>query len=596
MPPDGAGGLLHGLFAASFLVTLPALAQEPPARDTTTGPATQVLAGPALLPTFPTNIPTGPLPPGARYVFTRDSILWSSSQSLADLLGRIPGVYIARGGFLGLPEYVSYAGRGAAAVEVYWDGLPLAPLGGDTVHLDLGTFPLTYLQRVDVHVLPATLRIFLTSERHETREPRSLIRVMSGSFKTAAYTALFQQRWPSGLGANLAAHFGGTDGASGENRSDQAFDAWVRMEWLPRATAGASYQVRRQTYDRDAVLTGRSPVAVSPRIPARHGTRSDYLLDVFLATRPDGLGWRVQAGLGSSAWTSDSVIADQRLRQAYLGLGYRGSALAAEVRGRVADARTTSTLEGRLAWTPTTGIVLAADGRHRRHTGDRSSTDLHATAAMWKGPVALVGTIAKSSAVQAPVLPADTAQESLDKSLRLSLSTRPLAASIGLVERDTYEPLPFSELPVVPAFGPSVKGTWLVVEGQVQPWKPLTLSGWHQRARDAAAADFQPPSMSRVQLTFRSKFWRTFRSGAFDLKVQFALESWEDGAAGRTSSGAPIPLEGVTYQEWLVTFQIMDFTAFWDLRDAALVQKQYVPGLSFPHNAQVFGVRWEFRN
>jgi hypothetical protein len=57
-----------------------------------------------------------------------------------------------------------------------------------------------------------------------------------------------------------------------------------------------------------------------------------------------------------------------------------------------------------------------------------------------------------------------------------------------------------------------------------------------------------------------------------------------------------IVLEPVTYQEWSVAFQIVDFTAFWNLRDAALAQKQYIPGLPYPHNAQVFGVRWEFAN
>ncbi|MBI3982750.1 MAG: TonB-dependent receptor plug domain-containing protein [Gemmatimonadetes bacterium] len=595
MRPTGAGSCLTGLVVALALAPLSAHGQEPPARDS--APSPQALAAPVspFLPTFPIQTAPGPLPPGTRYVFTRDSILWSSSQTLADLLGSVPGVYVAKGGFLGLPEYAYYGGRGAAGVEVYWDGLPLMPLGGDSVYLDLGTVPLTYLRRVDVQVLPATLRVFLISERHEGRDPRSLIRVMSGSFKTAAYTGLFQQRWPSGLGANLAAHFGGTDGASGENRSDQAFDGWVRLEWMPSARAGASYQVRRQTYDRDAVRTGRTPAVVPERIPQRHGARSDYLFSVFAASRPDGLGLVLDAGIGSSAWTNDSIPDDQGVRQAHVGLGYRASTLAAEVRGRVGDSRTTSGVDGRLAWSPVPGIALAGDARYRRHTGTRSSSDVHATAALWRGPLALVGAIAKSEAVQAPALRADTAQETLDRSLRLSFSTRPLGASLGLVERDAYRPLPFAEFPVLPRAGRSSKGSWLVAEGHVQPWKPLTLAGWYQHPR-GGTADFQPPAMSRVQATFRSKFWRTFRSGAFDLKVQFALESWDDGTAGLTDAGAPIPLEAVTYQEWHVAFQILDFTAFWDLRDAALAQKQYVPGLSFPPNAQVFGVRWEFSN
>jgi hypothetical protein len=97
-------------------------------------------------------------------------MLWSSAITLADLLGSIPGVYIARGGFLGQPEFVMYGGRGPAGVEVYWDDFLMYPVGADTVYVDLGRISLSYLQRVDVEVLPALLRVFLVSERHDRIE------------------------------------------------------------------------------------------------------------------------------------------------------------------------------------------------------------------------------------------------------------------------------------------------------------------------------------------------------------------------------------------------------------------------------------------
>jgi hypothetical protein len=56
-------------------------------------------------------------------VFDRDSILWSNAATLSDLLARIPGVYVARAGFVELPEYTVYAGRGGQGIELYWDGL-----------------------------------------------------------------------------------------------------------------------------------------------------------------------------------------------------------------------------------------------------------------------------------------------------------------------------------------------------------------------------------------------------------------------------------------------------------------------------------------
>ncbi|MBI2401181.1 MAG: TonB-dependent receptor plug domain-containing protein [Gemmatimonadetes bacterium] len=554
-----------------------------------------------VVPTTPEVVPPAPLPPGSRYTFTRDSIPWSTAQTLADLLGAIPGVYLARAGFLGLPEYVVYGGRGAAALQVSWDGLPLEPLGGDSVYLDPSQIPLTYLRRVDVEMLPAQLRVYLVSERHETLPPRSVVRVMSGDFRTASYTGLFQKRWSSGLGLNLAGNFLTSEGASQSNRESQAFDLWAKGEWLPTATTGVAYQIRRQQSDRDAVRQGEGVVPVVERVPARHGARTDALFTVFAGSRPYDLGFRGSAGLGTSRWSQDSVLGDRQVRQAFGTMAYRGARVVVEATGRLADARTTSALEARVGWSPLPGIAAAADAALRRHEGDRRSRAAHVSAALYRGPFSVVAQWAVQDGVQAPALLADTAQETADRALRIGFDTRPLTGHLALVRRDAYQPLSFGELPVIPALAATRAATYLVADARLQPIKALTLDGWYATPRDAGprgAADFQPPTHGRAQLTFRSKFWRTFRSGAFDLKVQIAMESWSGGTAGLDAGGAPRLLEGVTLWETFLAFRIVGFTMFWDLRDAVTTQteKQYVPGLNYPHNAQVFGVRWEFRN
>ena len=554
-----------------------------------------------VVPTAPEAVPPPPLPPGSRYVFTRDSMPWSTAQTLADLLGAIPGVYLARAGFLGLPEYVVYGGRGAATLQVYWDGLPMEPLGGDSVHVDPSHVPLTYLRRVDVEVLPAQLRVYLVSERHETLEPRSVVRVMSGDFRTSGYTGLFQKRWPSGLGLNLAANVVGSEGASNARRESQAFDIWAKGEWLPTASTGVAYQLRRQQYDRDSVTQGDGGVALPVRVPARHGARTDALFTLFAGSRPHDLGVRASAGMGTSSWSNDSLLGDRHVRQAFATLGYRDGRLTAEATGRLADARTRSALETRLGWSPVPGIALAGDASWRRHQGDRESRAAHVSAALYRGPFSVVAEWAVQNGVQAPALLADSAQETLDRALRIGWDTRPLGGHVGLVRRDAYQPLPMTELPVIPALAATRAATYLVADARLQPIKALTIDGWYSEPRDAGptgAADFQPPTHYRAQLTFRSKFWRTFRSGAFDLKVQVAVESWTAGTAGLGTGGAPLTLPGVTIWETFLAFRIVGFTAFWDLRDAITtpVRKQFVPGLTYPNNAQVFGVRWEFKN
>jgi hypothetical protein len=598
-------------------------AQQPTARPDSTRPARVDSAGPGparqdttgraaahdtlpgwpylsrgVLPTVQAEAPPGPLPPGTRYVFTRDSITWSTAQTLADLLTAIPGVYVARGGFLGLPEYVMYGGRGAAALQVLWDGMPLLPLGPDSVYVDPARIPLTYLRRVDVEVLPATLRVYLVSERNESLAPRSLVRVLSGAFHAASYAGIFQNRWPSGLGLDLAGNFVGGNGSNQNNYHIGAFDVWAKATWLPTASTSVSYQIRRQQYDHDSVPAGAG-AATAVGIPAVHGARTDAIFAMSVSQRPFAMGWHATAGFGTSSWSNDSVIGDRGVHQAFASVGYQAPRWQAEASGTLADVRTTRALTTRVSWTPLPALVLAGDATLARLQGGRSSRAADASAALLVGPLSLVGEISTADAVQAPALLADTTQRTVDRAVRLRLNTAPLGGDIGLVRRAAYQPLPLGELPVIPSLAGTQAATYLVVDARLQPINALSLHGWYESPRtpgNQVAADFEPPSHVRADVTFRSKFWRTFRSGAFDCQIQLAMESWGAGTAGLDANGSPITLPGVTYYETSLSFQIVGFTAFWDMRDARNTRKQYVPGLPYPSIAQVFGVRWVFTN
>jgi hypothetical protein len=551
-----------------------------------------------LLPTAQAEVPPGPLPPGSRYVFTRDSITWSTAQTLADLLSAIPGVYVARAGFLGLPEYVVYGGRGAAAVELYWDGMPLLPLGPDSVYVDPARIPLTYLRRVDVEVLPATLRVYLVSERNESLAPRSLVRVLSGAFHAASYAGIFQKRWASGLGLDLAGNYMGGNGSNRNDYNIGAFDLWAKATWLPSASTSVSYQIRRQQYDHDDVPAGAGAVTTQG-IPAVHGARTDAILAMSVVQHPFAMGWRASGGFGASGWSNDSVIGDRSVHQAFVSVGYQAPRWQVEATGSLADVRTTGAVSARASWTPVPAVVVAGDAALARLEGGRSRRSADASVALLAGPLSLVGELSTADAVQAPVLLADTAQRTVDRAVHLGLATGPLGGHIGLVRRAAYQPLPFGELPVIPGLAATQAATYLVADARLQPIKPLSLNGWFETPRspgNRAVADFQPPSHARADLTFASKFWRTFRSGAFDCRIQVALESWSAGTAGVDANGSPITLPGVTYLETSFSFQIVGFTGFWDMRDARNERKQYVPGLPYPGIAQVFGVRWVFTN
>jgi hypothetical protein len=584
------------LLGALFTPLAEAAAQDTvEVRQDTLGVVPDTLApppAPLLQPIEEAAVPPGPLPPGSRYVFTRDSILWESANSLADLLATIPGVFVTRVGFLGLPEYVQYGGRGGTALEVYWDGVPWLPAGTDSVAADPGRIPLTYLKRVDVEVLPAMLRVWLVTERHERGDIRSLVRVNSGAFKSAAYTALFQRRWRQGLSLDLAGDYVGTDGPNQSAGSSQ-FDIWAKVGWLPSPRAGASFQIRRQQQQRDPVASA----AAGTGVPAQSGTRMDQVLTLFAATRDDGLGFRADVGVAASGWLPDSTspLPEQRLRQAYGGIRFRTPSWTADLRARTADQRVRSGVDGRIGWVPLPWVVVGGEGWLRRHPGNRTSRGARLTGGLWFGPVSVSGDVAWRDGVRAAALVADTAVVTTDRAVRAGLDTRIFTGHVRIAERDAFTPLPFVDIGT-PGAGQSPSATYLEAGGVLRLSRAITISGWISDPLSEATADFQPQTHGRTALTLRSKYWRTFRSGIFDLKVRYAIESWSAGTAGLTDAGTPITLPGATFHEFHLEIQLGSFTAFWNLKNARLSSGAYVPGFPYPLNAQWYGVTWEFSN
>ncbi len=554
-------------------------------------PVDSTTVGRVPLPITEEEVPPGPLAPGTRYRFTRTSMIWTSSLTLADLLTAIPGVYVARGGFFGQPEYIMYAGRGATSLELYWDGLPMHAVGPDSVYMDPGRFGLSYLRQVDVEVLPGALRVYLVSERYEHLEPRSVIRVTSGAFGTAQYAGLFQRRWASGLGLNLAGDFMASDGDANSNREDQYLDLWAKLEWLPgNGSTGAVYEVRRQKQDRDP-----RPGEGAFGVPERMGNRTEFLFKVFAGNRPDRLGLLAQAGLGSTSWSGDSITGDQSIRQAFANVRYATPRLSIEAIGRVADARVRTEMEGRVGWVPIGGVVLSGQGRWQRLFGDRTVRSGTASLGLYAGPFSAVGQVTKGDVVQTPAVFADSAQQVSDASAMVGFNTKPLSGHVGLVKRGAFLPAALPDYPDFPDMDSSVAADYLVADLTLRPVHPLFLTAWYSHPR-TKAADFQPPQHGRVDITFRSKFWRTFRSGAFEFLLRYSVEYWSTGTAGINTLGAPEVLPGATFQEWFVELELVGFKAFWNLRNARNSLAQYVPSLPYPRNAQTFGVRWEFTN
>jgi hypothetical protein len=598
-PADSASrSLVYGAILAAAVTGLvpPAAAQDttqagPP--QTGTLPPDSTLRQPLTLPIPRDEVPTGPLAAGARYTFTRDSILWSPALTVADLLAAIPGTWVARGGYIGMPALVDYGGRGGAAVRVYWDGFPLEAVGADSAFVDAAEISLAYLRRVDVFVTPAELRVYLVSERSMEPRARSTIRVQTGYLKTAAYTALFQKRFPSGIGVDLAGDYLGSDGldlaAPGSH-----FDVWAKLSWMISDHLSAAYQIRRQRVDRDAV----SPEGAGSGIPAAVGARTDYLLSFGTGRGEHGRGLRTEIGLGATTWSPDSgsPIPRQTFRQAFLGLGYRRGTWSASTTVRTADHRTPLAVEAEAGLAPLPGIVLAVDAFWRRHDGDRQSRGVHGTASAYLGPVSLTGDLAAREALQAPALDADTLIRTTDWSLGAGLRLPPLTLVARLVRRDAYQAAPYPEFAHIAQFRPSAAGRFIEVDATVRPASYFTVSATYSDPIDDAAPDFYPAAHLRVAATFRSKFLKTFRSGVFDFLAQVAMEQWDAAPAGLDIGGAGLEIPEARVWDGRIQIQLVGFTVFWEIKNFRYADAFYVPGLRYPQNVQRYGATWRFNN
>ena len=533
----------------------------------------------------------GPLPRGARFTFTADSFAFSDTKTVSDLLARIPGVYVTRGGAYGQAEMVLFGGRGPAALEVYWDGVPYLPLGRDSVYLDSGRIPLAPLERVDVVVLPATLRVYLITRRQSSTAPVTEVGIATGQRGTSGYRGVFLKRWRSGLGLSLVADWSDiTAPADSASTPFHDVDLWLKAEYVPSARVGISYQTLRSDWNR----TGRA----SPVVDTVHSKRVDQLLRFFLATRADGFGPRLDLTLASASTSKDSAVANRSFSQANLEVSTLWPRASAALSARIEDDRSPLVLEGRAAWIPLHPITLSADARHATYSLNRSGDRAHLAAgiALLFG-FSVHGDIAWARDLQAPTLSDDSVQQTLDMSGGVRWERSWTTLEVGSARRDAFVPSPefATGLRTVTQLDATPPTNYLTVHGRIRLLPGLQIAGWYFDPVRGGGA-YEPPRYARYALTFYSKFWRVYRSGIFALHAEAAVESWSGGAKAGLSGFTALSLAGATFINVNTQIRIAGVTIFWANRNSRAFKGSYVPGVGYPRNYQFYGVVWRFTN
>jgi hypothetical protein len=542
-----------------------------------------------FLPVFAPAIARGPLPRGARWTYDADSLVLSNITTLGDLLAHLPGVYVARGGWFGAAEIAVYGGHGPLGLELYWDGVPYLPLGRDSVWLDPARVPLAPLERIDIEILPSTLRVFLVTMRARSTVPRTEVRISTGANSVAQYRAGFAKRWGSGVGLSLSADYRNIDGIrSSSTTAFNSVDLWLRGEYV-KPHVGLSYQIVSSAWTR----AGQAGL-----VDGWKQQRVDGLFQAFLAARDDGLGTRLTLNVARTAVSNDTLVPDRRLLQGSIELSETRSRASVSITARVQGAARPFQLEAQAAWQPVGFFTLAADARRSQYGDKGHGTRAH-VAAMLALPygVSFRAEASRFEGFQAPLVLSDSFQRATDVAGYARWDRRFIALEGGVVQRDSFRPRGFSAgIRPVASLGATPRSRYASLFVAVRPLPGLQLSGWYFDPI-RGGGDFEPPTHGRVSATFYSKFWRVYKSGVFALRGEVSAESWSrSNLGGRDLTGAQRPLGPASFVESNLQIRITEFTLYWLTRNYNGMRGSYVRGLSYPKYAQYYGVQWYFRN
>ena len=568
--------------------------------------------GKLRVPTFPRLGRPGLLPALTRRVFDRDSIEWHNAETISDLLTKIPGVFVWRGGWMGRPEPINYQGRATASTEFLLDGVPYLPLGQDSLAVDPSLFPLTFFDRVEVERLPGLLRVYLYTRQHDRLPPRTRVGVASGDFQNARYIASLEKRTNGGFGFTLAAEHLAVPLRSGDQGPYSNTQEWLQASFVPpkkpfRAMvqlfhAGPNRGDIKAVNDAGTIVDTTLSIGV-------HGKRTEFQANLVYQPGKEDLGWRIALQAARSGWSEDSTLASvpgpppqhvSYLDQSVWQLG-----------GQVSHRTRISSLDvgawHRSRWTPlevrangaaaSLGPLTASiEGVYQQHDFSRTSKwgtgrlGLNLPLGVRVSGMARVGTI-----VRYPMIRTAEAVSQNDLGVLASFDHPRIAAEVGYWRTDAFTPMHYPLYPAIDSIGPSGTTEWLTVSARLAPMQWFILDGWYSNPI-GTGPEGVPPTHSIVNATIQSRYLPTFKSGIFALKLQASMETWGKGIIGRDVEGNPIAERGATFFRAQIEMKIGDFVAYYDRANFQATQLTYLPGLPILRLASTFGVRWEFSN
>ncbi len=622
----------RGALAALLLAAAPLAAQNPPPRPDSVRvpiPAGAVQADTARRDTVPADsavaaplFPAYPRPDTAGFwkgswTWDREALARFHGISLLDLLARVPGVVVTRGGGYGQPAGVAPFAAGGGRTRLFMDGWEVDPLASAT--LDLQEVSLTELEEVRVERRLDELRIEVLPFRLPDRRPYSQIEAGVGDPQLRILRGLYSDaigdRQVVTLGFDVAdtrRYF--RQGAFGLT------NAFARWSWLLSPDAGVQVEYRTTGVERDDTAFSEAADRRALVVRGRWRPSPALALDAML-----GRNWR---DARADDDFRDDLESNQLALRALLGgrTGWvEGTARLRSVSDEAFPAAT-SDLELRAGVRPVSALAVEGSAR-AAGTGGESGVELQGSVRVGPSTGASlfaslasgkrgVGIVAGDSVVLLPEDPA-TGTERRDTFPVLGATTTSLGGlragaewsapgvllGAALVRLDPDRVVPFG-LPLdrdsVPAT-PTAASTGFEAYASTPLFRrSLRLEGWYTRWTDTGERPYLPEDQGRLALEFHDVFYTG------NLEPTLRVEAVRRGAAVFPERvGLADPLTGgdalrtgpYTLFNVFLQVRVIDVRAFlilenvFDVRTAAEVPGRPLPGLR-----AVYGVRWHFRN
>jgi len=542
------------------------------------------------LPVVPRLDPDGVMPDGSRIVLDHASLDWATAETVGGLLVDVPGLYLWRGGWIGRPEYASYQGRGATSVEYFLDGLPVTPVGPDSIGVDPALLPLHLLDRVEIERWAGLLRVRLYTPRHDVAAAATEVMVAAGDRSIARYGGSIQKRFRSGFGYGLAADYWDVPTFDAAQSGAQETSAWLQLSYLHAERWGLQFQYVVQAPNRKPYVTTAGD-SIGAGVD---GNRSDMQVRAFLQGGKGDLNRQVDLVFSSTGWNGDDI--SQRVNGIGVVASWRRPTMSASLSGFLRSQWTKAELRGTVGWAPSRLLSASLEGEWRSYDDSRSSQWVGARAGLdLSHGFGLSGSARLGQVVAAPAIATSEAQDISDLSATLIWQHSWISLQADLSQTSAFQGLAPQPYLNVPGLAATPSTTWVTLGGKVAPVPWFILEGRYGNPA-SGTPNGNPPTHFTTTATIRSKFIRTFPSGAFDLKAQLGLESWGDGVIGLDAADAPIILPGASFLRAYIELAIGSFRFYYDRMNLAGTDAYYVPGYVIPPYGSTYGVRWSFVN